>query len=75
MAKYKIILDKSKCIGAGNCVQANSSNYRIEKDGKAKVIKADIDESELAKNKLAAKGCPTAAIKIIDVSSNQEIKL
>lgn len=75
MGKYKVILDKGACIGAGNCVETNDKNFKMTNDGKAIVITAEIDDKDLSINKLAAKGCPTGAIKIIDLTTNKEISL
>ena len=74
MAKYKIVFDRSKCIGALNCVGAAPDFWKTAEDGKvdlegAKEVKKGmfelvIDEKNLQKNKLAMTSCPAAAIKI-----------
>ena len=59
MAKYKVSVDKKKCIGCGACV-AVCENFEL-KDGKAFVKKAS---SDLECNKEAADVCPVQAIKV-----------
>ncbi|MFH1592078.1 MAG: ferredoxin [Candidatus Woesearchaeota archaeon] len=66
MAKYKIKYDRSKCIGAANCVQIAPDTWELDPDGLAKAKKTGIEEKELQKNIKAAKSCPTHAIEIYD---------
>lgn len=62
MAKYKVIVNKEKCIGCGACVSM-SNNFKIV-NGKSKAKKAQIDEKELSSNQNAANVCPVHAINI-----------
>ncbi len=56
--KYKIKVDKEKCIGCGSCVALCEGNFEL-KDGKAYAKKA---VSDLPCNKEAADTCPVQAI-------------
>ena len=56
--KYKVKIDKEKCIGCGSCVAVCEGNFDM-KDGKAIAKKA---VSDLPCNKEAADICPTQAI-------------
>ena len=73
MAKYKIVYDREKCIGAATCT-AFYKKFKLVKDGKADLIGSkkegdyfilEIDEKDLKKAKEAAESCPVDAIKIV----------
>ena len=65
MAKYKINLDRSKCIGCGACVAACPSNWEMQDDGKTRNKKEIISDSEYSGNKEAEEVCPVNAINLI----------
>lgn len=58
--KYKVSVDKEKCIGCGSCVAVCEGNFEM-KDGKAVAIKPI---SDLPCNKEAADICPVSAITV-----------
>lgn len=58
---FKLSVDKEKCIGCGSCV-AVCNNWEINDEGKAKPIKAEVEE--LGCNKEAEDICPVNAIEI-----------
>ncbi|MBI5148060.1 ferredoxin [Candidatus Pacearchaeota archaeon] len=60
MAKYKVKIDKEKCIGCGSCVAVCAGNFELKGD-KAFVKKT---ESDLECNKEAADICPVQAITV-----------
>ena len=73
--KYKIIFDRTNCIGTFACVDVNPERWQKGKDAKsilrgAKLNKETgnyeliIDESEYDKNLEAASVCPVFVIKI-----------
>lgn len=66
MGNYTIKYDKSKCIGAGNCVAICPSVWELDDKGIAVCKKATLEESELSDNTNAAVACPTHAIEIYD---------
>lgn len=66
MGKYKIKYDRSKCIGATNCVNIAPETWELDSDGIAKAKITEFDEKDLDKNVKAAKACPTHAIEIYD---------
>ncbi len=59
-AKFKVSVDKEKCIGCGSCVALCEGNFEL-KDGKAQAKKAI---SDLPCNQDAADTCPVQAIEI-----------
>lgn len=73
MTKYIIKYDKSKCIGAANCVSLAPETWELDSDGLAKAKKLEISEEELQKNVKAAKSCPTQAIQIFDETGKKII--
>lgn len=60
MAKYKIEVDKEKCIGCGACA-AQCDNFELEGD-KAKPKQKEV--SDIGCNQDAADACPVEAIKV-----------
>ena len=66
MIKYIIKYNRGLCIGAASCATACPENWSLDKDNKAVVKKKVISDKEFAKNKTAAKSCPTNAIEIYD---------
>lgn len=71
MTKYKVIIDKNKCIGAGTCTSLAGLTFRIGDDGKAELIDQDgnSDEEKL----LAAQACPNFAIKVINSATGETV--
>ena len=63
---YTIKYDRSKCIGAANCVKIAPDVWELDPDGLAKQKKVTISDNDLQKNINAAKTCPTHAIEIFD---------
>lgn len=81
MAKYKIKVDQSLCIGSGSCVDVAPDAFMLDKEGKSVVKKKDgtttsdfvsfedINDSE--QNIMnSAKVCPVNAIVIIEVDDD-----
>lgn len=66
MAEYTIKYDRSKCIGATNCVKIAPETWELDSDGLAKQKIAKISDKELQKNIKAAKSCPSHAITIFN---------
>lgn len=71
MTKYKVIIDKDKCIGAGACVNLAGLTFRMGSDGKAELIDQDgnSDEEKL----MSAQACPNMAIKIINMATGETV--
>ncbi len=64
MAKFRITVDRKKCIGCGACAAQCPDNFELEtgEEYKAKVKHAEV--TELGCNKDAESICPVQAIKI-----------
>ena len=60
--KYKIKLDKNKCIGCGSCAAICPEIFRMDEDGKSEVIQEEIEKLGCAKT--AEESCP---VKIIEI--------
>ena len=58
---HKIVVDGNKCIGCGACVAACSGSFEM-KDGKAHVVKAEVEKLTCEKD--AVSSCPVDAIKV-----------
>ena len=57
----KITVDQSKCIGCGACAATCPESFKLD-NGKARAIKAEV--KEVSCEKVAASGCPVAAISV-----------
>jgi len=62
MSKFKVQVDKDKCIGCGTCVAICPGNFKMGSDGKSIPIKKEVEG--LGCNQMAAESCPTQAIKV-----------
>ncbi len=67
MTKFKVSIDRSACISDAICT-AISSNWFMDKDGKASFHREFIDESEYDNNHEAEISCPVSIIKIEKIS-------
>ena len=68
--KYTMTIDRSACIGAATCVALAPKAYALDSEAKAVYLDtaSETSDEELLD---AAKGCPVAAIKIIDDTGKQ----
>jgi ferredoxin len=73
MAKYEIQYDRDGCIGAGACANVDPSNWRMASDGKADLLKKDIDEAELEASINAARACPVNVIHIVNKETGEKL--
>ncbi len=62
MQKYRVKVDKDKCIGCGSCPAVCPANFEMRDDGKAHVLKEEV--AGLGCNQIAAEICPTDAIRV-----------
>lgn len=71
MAKYKIIINRDLCIGAGSCLAMAAGTFSLDSENKAIVLNdsGDIPETIL----LAAQACPTKSITLIDLETNKQV--
>jgi len=65
----KVIVDRSLCVGIGNCVAVAPSVFKLDEENKAIVL----DISSVSEDKImsAAESCPVNAIIIEDDQGNQ----
>jgi len=81
--KYIVRYERKACIGAGTCAAVADKYWVMKDDGKAdlkgsketedKVFERFIEESELAENKMAAEGCPSLCIHVINKDTGEKI--
>ncbi len=69
----KVVHYRKKCIGCGNCVLQAPCFWEMDEDGKSNLKYAkdkngvfilEIHDSDVEKNTLAARDCPSRIIKI-----------
>jgi ferredoxin len=70
MRKFRVKVDKEKCIGCGSCVSICPNFYL--KGGKAEVKKEIITEKEYDNNLEAAEMCPVNAISIEEIKEKKK---
>lgn len=84
LKKFKIVYDRSACIGAAVCAALDETNFEMNADGKADLTSSkrengkwvkivELDESKKKKLLEAAEGCPVAIIKVIDLETGKEL--
>lgn len=76
MAKFKIVFDRNKCIGAYSCVAEDPDKWKPANDGKVDldkskqvdkgIFESEIGENELEKSRAVAAVCPVAAIQVVE---------
>ena len=84
--KYKIVYDRSLCIGAATCVAINSKSWVLDnsdnkadlvdsklREGTTEMFELEIDESTFDIEMEAAKGCPVNCIHIIDMETGEQL--
>jgi len=71
MTKYKVIIDKDKCIGSGACVNLASLTFKLGIGGKVELIDQDGNSDE--EKTIAASACPVMAIKIINSATGETV--
>ncbi len=62
--KYKIKIDKDKCISCGTCVALAGKTFKLNSDNKAEVKSGEIDDDDTILQ--AAQSCPVLAIELKD---------
>ena len=69
---YTITIDRSACIGAATCIALAPKAYVLDEEAKAILLETTAEESDEVLLD-AAKGCPVAAIKIVDDTTGKQI--
>lgn len=71
MAKLKITVNKTRCIGSGDCVETAPAVFQLDDDGKSDVVNPTGagDNSIVA----AARSCPVKAITVVDEDSGAQL--
>lgn len=71
MAKFKVTVNKSKCIASGDCVETAPTVFQLDQDGKSEVINQTgaPDSTILA----SARACPVKAIAVVDEETGNQL--
>jgi ferredoxin len=71
MANLKITVNRSRCIGSGDCTETAPTVFQLDGDGKSEVINPTGagDQNILA----AARSCPVKAITVVDESTGEHL--
>ncbi len=80
MARYRIVYNRSNCIGAGACESLDSEHFKVVEDGKADLLKSIekdgkwvLETDELKTVVEAAQSCPARVIQVFDLEKNKQI--
>lgn len=83
--RYKVIYDRSECIGVLTCSAFYPERWAIGQDNKADLVGGsenkdkqgtwvlEFDESELARFKESAEVCPVNVIHVFDMETGEKI--
>lgn len=71
IGKYRVEVIREKCIAAASCTFIAPAVFQLDEENLAKVISQDgaDDDTKL----LAAQSCPTAAIRVIDTTTDTQV--
>ena len=67
----RIIVDRLRCIGAGNCVDTAPAVFQLDESEHSVIINANGAAPDLIV--AAAESCPVDAIKVIDEQAGQQL--
>lgn len=62
-----VTVDFDKCTGLGICESLAPDFFEVNDDGELLVLKEEISDDELQEVEEAVAGCPTEALKIVDL--------
>ncbi|MFB6294515.1 MAG: ferredoxin [Candidatus Nanohaloarchaea archaeon] len=81
--RYKIVYDRTGCIGAGTCEALDPEDFELVEDGLADlkggeetsdgVWEKEVPEEREDDALEAAKGCPVNVIKIVDTDTGEQV--
>ena len=71
MAKWKITVNKNKCIASGDCVETAPSVFRLGNDGKSEV--ANENGGSEGTILAAARSCPVKAITVVNEETGEQL--
>ena len=69
MAKLSITINKTRCIGSGDCVETAPTVFRLDDAGKSELIDAAAASDSVIVS--AARSCPVKAITVVDEAGVQ----
>jgi ferredoxin len=71
MAKLAIAINKTRCIGSGDCVETAPAVFQLDADGKSEVISATGASDAAIVS--AARSCPVKAITVVDEDAGTQL--
>lgn len=71
MAKLAITINKTRCIGSGDCVETAPAVFQLDADGKSEVV--SVTGASDAVIVSAARSCPVKAITVVDEDSGTQL--
>ena len=71
MTKLNIIINRPKCIAAGNCIGTAPETFALDERSKAIVTNPEGNDDDTIIE--AARSCPTDAITILNAETGEQI--
>jgi ferredoxin len=71
MAKLSITVNKTRCIGSGDCVETAPTVFQLGADGKSEVVNATGAGDSIIIS--AARSCPVKAITVVDEDAGVQL--
>jgi ferredoxin len=71
MSKYKISIDKDRCVGSTLCIMQAPDIFELDAEHQSHVIDPDTDDDEGLLD--AARACPMNAIFLIDKETGEQV--
>ncbi|CAG9221875.1 putative Fe-S, FMN containing oxidoreductase [Paraburkholderia tropica] len=65
----KLILDRPRCEGHGLCEEVAAQLLHIDDEGYAAIDVDEINDANLAAAQAAARVCPVAALRLVEIKS------
>jgi ferredoxin len=62
----KIVVDRSRCVGAGMCELTAGAVFEIDDNGDLTVLTEEVAADQLTAVRTAVEGCPTAALRLTE---------
>jgi ferredoxin len=66
-----VTVNKTKCIGSGDCVETAPKVFAFDDKGKSEVIDPKGSDDRVIVS--AARSCPVKAITVVDAASGQQL--
>lgn len=71
IGKYRVEVIRDKCIAAASCVFIAPQVFELDEENLVRILSQDGNDDET--KLLAAQSCPTAAIRVINTETDEQV--